>query len=289
MSDKALVCSTCKGEFRDKYNLRRHQNKKKPCQPPPVSDAEKTMVTAQSDPVCNNCGVRFTNQSNLYRHLRNNICAKVVQPSSAIVCSGQPTASHTTVINITNNNITNNNNATINVILPFRGETLLPVTVQTILTAFRDNPQLMECIQLSSDDMANPHIGGKFVDRILMECIREVHKDPTARNVYLSIRREDQAVVLRDHWEVIDVPTVIHTLCSKTSAGISRSLYDEKSLVEMGEIANNLAIANIMYKDDPSHYHKEIKKSLVAHLTNMRPSAATLESEPDTDLVVEVV
>lgn len=175
------------------------------------------------------------------------------------------------VTNTTNNVV---NNVQIN-IRPWDGERRIDINVAQIAAAFAENARLKEYTKLEEHQLTDPEIAPPYVTELLMDLTKRAHADPTARNVYLNPRRADQALVhmASGKWEVMalhEATRLIFDGVAKAMVRVTMSNEERRQLPL--EAQNALAMAGLLYDDEPEEYAKKAKAPMVAHLTNTAPS-----------------
>src|SRR5208282_3207745 len=108
---------------------------------------------------------------------------------------------------------------------------------------------------------------------LLMDLTKRAHADPAARNVYLNPRRADQALVhmASGRWEVmplVEATRLIFDGVAKAMLRVTMSNEDRKRLPL--DAQNALAMAGLLYDDEPEEYAKRAKAPMAAHLANCR-------------------
>lgn len=175
--------------------------------------------------------------------------------------------------------VTNMVNTTINVnqvitIRPWDGEKRIDVTTAQIAAAFAENARLKEYVRLEEHQLTDPEIAPPYVTELLMDLTKRAHADPAARNVYLNPRRSDQALVhmTNGRWEVMtlaEATRLIFDGVAKAMVKVTMS-NDERKRLPL-EAQNALAMAGLLYDDEPEEYAKRAKVPMTAHLSNTGP------------------
>jgi hypothetical protein len=182
--------------------------------------------------------------------------------------------------------VTTVNNQQINQVIqinPWDGERRITVDVADVVAAFAGNARLRQYAQMGDHELTDPEIAPPYVTELLMDLTKRAHADPAARNVYLNPRRADQALVhLRSgRWEVVSLAEATRLLFDGVAKGIlsiSR-VYEERRQLP-SEAQNALALAGLLYDEEPDEYVKRAKAPMTAHLENCRDRAPALGQKP---------
>jgi hypothetical protein len=149
------------------------------------------------------------------------------------------------------------------------------VDVSVIAAAFTENSLLREYVRLPERSLLDPVIAPPYVTELLTDLVKRGHADPAARNIYLNPRRADQVLIQLKvgGWEVRSAQEGIRALLG----GIATSIHEvtlswEKRKQLPLEAQNALAMAGLLYEEEPEAYVERAKGSLIAHLTNMAPA-----------------
>jgi hypothetical protein len=174
---------------------------------------------------------------------------------------------------VTNNNIIHNTAIQIN-ILPWDGKNCIGVNASHIIAAFEGNEILQKYIKLSDLELADPKVAPPYVAELFIDLTRRAHADPASRNIYLSPRRSDQVLVHKasGEWEVLPLLQALQELfngVARKVLDVSRSYEERRELP--AEAQNALAIAGMLYDNEPEEYVRRAKGPMVAHLENCRP------------------
>jgi hypothetical protein len=185
------------------------------------------------------------------------------------------------VSSVTNvNAVTNVTNVTNNIaqvtIRPWDGAPAdrIDVPLSLIAAAFAENSRLKEYCRLGDDEKTDPKIAPPYVLEMLMDLVRRAHADPAARNVYLNPRRADQALVClkSGRWEVIQLAEATRLIFDGVVVSIHAVTLSYEKLRELPlEAQNAMAIAGLVYRDEPEEYAKRAKGPMAAHLANTAP------------------
>lgn len=314
MSEAGKRCDKCGTTFRDAYNLRRHQARKRACDPIiVVPNGEES-----GKPSCKYCGRQFTTATAMYRHVRSRckianteegmeklmehtlrrqlaeqntkideLTALVKQMATGQLELGPAHAGpapRTPGTRIEGQNQVaggNINNTTIqmNTIVmkpsvPWDGEKRISVTAQQIAAAFEENARLKEYVRLEEHELTDPEIAPPYVAELLMDLTKRAHADPQARNVYLNPKRADQALVhmTSGKWEVMSLQEATRLIFDGVAKAMVRvTLSNEERRQLPLEAQNALAMAGLLYDDEPEEYAKKAKAPMAAHLSNTAP------------------
>jgi hypothetical protein len=293
-------CTVCGKVFRVPAHLKRHRERKTPCTP--IIEGDKTETT------CRYCGRVFASKQSMNRHIRESckiansdegmeklmdhtLQRQLAEQKSQLdrlttlleqqtFLIEKITGSNNQTMVLTDNSIKANINATVNAIFvtPW-DKSQVNLDITQVIAAFAENPRLKEYVRLDDEKKIDPDIGPPYVADFLMDLTRRIHADPTSRNVYLSPNRADQVLVLLStgSWEVRPAIEAIRALNDgivQKIIEISRDLNERKRLPI--EQQNALAMAGLLYDDEPEEYAKRLKGPMAAHFANMRPTLLQL-------------
>jgi hypothetical protein len=191
------------------------------------------------------------------------------------------TAAQVNMGSVTNNtgNVTNVQVNIMRPAVPWDGGKRIDVSVAHIAAAFAENARLKEYTHLEEHQLTDPGIAPPYVTELLMDLTKRAHADPATRNVYLNPRRADQALVhmTSGKWEVLpltDATRLIFDGVAKAMVRVTMSNEERRRLPL--EAQNALAMAGLLYDDEPDEYAKRAKAPMTAHLTNCRVTAPAL-------------
>jgi hypothetical protein len=161
--------------------------------------------------------------------------------------------------------------------VPWDGESRIAVTLAQIVAAFEENVRFQEYASHGDRELTDREIALPYVVEILMDLVKRGHADPSARNVYLNPKRADQVLVHKKsgRWEVMPLAEATRQLFDgvvETIRAVARS-HAEMQVLPL-EAQNALAIAGMMYEEEPEEYVKRAKSSMAAHLANLAPQAS---------------
>jgi DNA-directed RNA polymerase subunit RPC12/RpoP len=287
-------CIRCGKEFRAPALLKRHLERKTPCEP--IIDA------TGKDIACRYCGKAFASRPSMSRHVRQ-YCkiansdegmeklldhtlqrqlteqnAQLAEQSAQLMKltslieklaltdqTSQPIVHSQQVNNGTITNIVN--------IHPWDGDKRIGVELAHILAAFTDNAKLREYAQMGDHELTDPAIAPPYVTELLMDLTKRAHATPESRNVYLNPRRSDQVLILKKNgsWEVLPLADATRLIFDGVAATIhhtTMSLHERQQLPL--EAQNALSMAGLLYDDEPEEYVKRAKAPMSAHLINFK-------------------
>jgi hypothetical protein len=316
MTDR--TCVKCGHIFRDPSTLRRHQAKKKSCvDVAEVEDltedelqkkyacrfcgrrfATKPSVTRHMQRTCKIATSDEGMEKLLEHTLRRQLAEQTAQiaklatllegkASGAIVSSAPPVPSQlaTTIVNGPVTQTTQQTLQQINIskieIQPWNDKRALTLDVQDVLAAFAENARLREYARMTDIQRTDPEIAPPFVAELFMDAVHRIHKDPATRNIYLNPKRADQVLVhlKNGRWEVRTFVSASQALLDGIASSIHEiTLTNEKRRQLPLEAQNALAVAGLLYDEEPEAYVELTKGPMVAHLTNLALERATLPS-----------
>jgi hypothetical protein len=194
--------------------------------------------------------------------------AQQVEGTGAAIVNGPVTVTQNTQVNIAKIEIH-----------PWDTRRAVLVDAANIAAAFAENPLLREYARLSDFAMTDPDIAPPYVTEFLVDMVKRGHADPASRNIYLNPRRADQVLVhlKGGAWEVKTATEGYRALLDGVAMSIHETtLSHEKRKLLPLEAQNALAMAGLLYDEEPEEYVKRAKAALTAHLTNLAPPASAL-------------
>jgi hypothetical protein len=157
-------------------------------------------------------------------------------------------------------------------------------TVEDVAAAFAENARLKEYATWSEGDLANPTKAPPYVTELLLDLVKRGHANPTARNVYLNPKRADQVLVRKGSgsWEVMAIGTAARALFDGVAETLQAVTHSQAGLAALPyDTQNALAIAGMLYQEDPDEYVKRAKGEMAAHLANVAPREARQRAGDD--------
>ena len=300
-------CVRCGHIFRDPSKLRLHQARKTPCdvilqkEPSDAPEQVQVLKAHKCDYLCDHCGRRLSTQSSLRRHQRKN-CKAAGQKNVDVIEDEPQTlesrlatqerqmaevrkllerltpAQESTPADI--QVVIQTNNLIMFPIIPWDSPQCIQINTSHI-SAVRASGRFREYASLGDARMTDAREGPPYVSDIMTGLIKEAHKDPATRNVYLNPHRADQTMVhmASGAWEVRTLPESIRQLHDGVSASLRASVLTAAEASLPLRDQNALAIARLMYEENPDDYARRAQRAMAAHLTNIAPPRA-LEPEP---------
>ena len=298
------VCVRCGKEFRAPALLKRHLERKTPCEP--IIDATGKGIA------CRYCGKSFASRPSMNRHVKQ-YCriansdegmeklldhtlqkqlaeqnAKLAEQGAQItkltalverLAGAGPSATqiHTAGQVLVNNGAVTNNNGAVTTVVNIHawdGDRRIGVELAHILAAFTDNAKLREYARLGDHELTDPTIAPPYVTELLMDLTRRAHADPAARNIYLNPRRADQALVHKKSgaWEVLPLAEATRQIFDGVAATIHHTTMTTAERLQLPlEAQNALSMAGLLYDDEPEEYVRRAKAPMAAHLVNTAP------------------
>ena len=190
----------------------------------------------------------------------------------AVAHAGQVINSAGPVVNIQNTSTQVSNHITI---VPWDGERRIGVGLGEIKAAFAENARLQEYASYGDHELTDPEIAPPYVTDLLMDLVKRAHTaDPASRNIYLNPRRADQVLVhmKNGRWEVMALAEATRLLFDGVAAGIHKvALSSAEAKALPIEAQNALAMAGMLYEEEPDAYVKRARGQMSAHLENMAP------------------
>lgn len=170
--------------------------------------------------------------------------------------------------------VTQQNNTIIMPVTPWDGEQRIKVTASQIAAAFEENARLKEYARLEDHQLTDPNIAPPYVTELFMDLTKRAHAVPAARNVYLNPKRADQALVhmTTGKWEVVPLQEATRLILDGVAKSMVRvTLSSEERRHLPLEAQNALAMAGLLYDDEPEEYAKRARAPMAAHLSNTVP------------------
>ena len=175
-------------------------------------------------------------------------------------------------INNTYNNNTQNNNI---IIQPWhRDEERIVIPASMLRAAFRENPKLVEYCRMTTDQQSDKDEAMPYVLEALMDLVKRAHKEPSARNAYLSPSRADLVMVFDEAtWKLIPLMDAIQAILDSVALQIKNIVRSKDAVELLSDLYDPVATASFVYNchahsDD---YAKQAKSQMVAHLMNNAP------------------
>ena len=291
------VCVRCGKEFRAPALLKRHLERKTPCEP--IIDATGNGIA------CRYCGKSFASRPSMSRHVKqycriansdegmeklldHTLQKQLAEQNANLAEQGAQITKLTALVErlagagpsatqqiqhagqVNNGAVTNIVN-----IHPWDGDRRIGVELAHILAAFTDNAKLREYARMGDHELTDPGIAPPYVTELLMDLTRRAHADPASRNVYLNPRRADQALVHKKSgaWEVLPLAEATRLIFDGVAATIhhtTMTLAERRQLPL--EAQNALSMAGLLYDDEPEEYVRRAKAPMAAHLINTAPA-----------------
>ena len=296
------TCDKCGKVFRVPALLKRHQARKRTCEPitEPAADSH----------ACRYCGRGFASKHSMQRHVRqyckiansdegmeklldhalakqvHALQAQVAKQSAQVaelaallkqqlVITSVPApaqqliveGAHATVNNIGVQNVTNHIT-----IRPWGGGDQIYITVAMLRAAFDENPRLIEYCRMDGPDQVDAEKAAPYVLETLVDLVKRAHADPEARNIYLNPRRADQVLIFDETWKALTLVEAIRALFDGAARGITRIILSDadRSLLTQ-EVQSAAAGIPYLYEDEAAAIIELARKPLSAHLANLAP------------------
>ena len=288
MADR--TCAECGKEFAKPCYLKRHKERKTPCQPivnPPNVNGIN----------CRYCGRAFTTRQAASRHIRmyckianseegmekllDHTLQHQIAAQAAKTDALQAQVSELTMLlknqlsmapvplQFYNASVTNN----IFNINPWDGSQRIDIDIAHIVAAFTENAKLQEYSRLGDHELTSPDIAPPFVTELLVDLTKRAHSTPEARNIYLNPKRADQVLVHKKNgtWEVLPLTEATRLMFDGVAASIHRTVMTTAEMRQLPvEAQNALSMAGMLYDEEPDEYARRAKIPIMAHLENCR-------------------
>lgn len=170
-----------------------------------------------------------------------------------------------------------NNTVIIKPVMPWDETSRISVTISQIAAAFEENARLKEYAKLEEHQLTDPVIAPPYVAELPMDLTKRAHADPAARNVYLNPKRADQALVhmTSGKWEVVSLHEAMRLIFDGVAKAMVRVTMSSEERRQLPlEAQNALAMAGLLYDDEPEEYARKAKMPMAAHLSNTTPLLA---------------
>jgi hypothetical protein len=300
------TCPKCQKTFSKPSLLKQHVGRRTPCAPV-VEKADLPPQALAKTHACKYCGRRFTTPQGRSRHLRESckiansdegmdklmehvLQRQLAEQGSKVDALQSRVAELATLLKSQlalpvqggpQSGVTVNGLAQINqniTIVPWDGDRRIYVDVRQIAAAFSENSRLKEYARMGDHELTDPEIAPPYVTELFVDLVKRGHEDPAARNVYLNPHRADQALVhmKTGRWEILPLENASRFLLDGVAKTIHRvTLSSDERQQLPPEAQNALALAGMMYGDEPEEYVKRVRLPMAAHLANTAPSGAS--------------
>ena len=286
MADR--TCQRCRKEFSAPCYLKRHNERKKPCN-----------LDDNKDSTCTFCAKSFTSMISMYRHIRE-VCvlaredrakkisfeekferltelveSMALQPSikntnTSIVQTG-------TVNNGTVNGTINNGtvNTTVNTINYYDAGASYVIPYTMVSDIFAENPMLITYSRMHYTQQCDHEIAAPYIAKVLTEIVKRVCVDPAHHNVHLNPKRSDQVMVYvpceknpAGKWEVRPLPEVVRNMFDRVAHQVFEQTKPDYSKLDLN-VQCSLPIVSTVYTEIPEKVVGAGKPAMEAHFANL--------------------
>lgn len=155
----------------------------------------------------------------------------------------------------------------------------LPLFDAEFLTrVFTSCTELKTYCEMPHDDQTSPNIAPPYVARALVESVREAHRDPVYRNVYLNPKRADQVLICVEdagtqRWEVRQALVASRDLFDAVVERMKKVVHSSSERPKMPQpIQDAASWVPILYSWEPERYAEEAKSQMAGLFANSRRS-----------------
>lgn len=151
-------------------------------------------------------------------------------------------------------------------------ESKLSLSASDVAEAFAGSARIKEYESLGTDQQTNMEIATPYVLDLFMTLTKKAHEDPAARNVCLSSKRADQALVhvSAGVWDAMPLHEATREIFDAVKGRTSQIVTTPTESKQLSpEAQSALAVAGMMYRYEPDEYAKRAKGPMAAHLANM--------------------
>jgi hypothetical protein len=155
-----------------------------------------------------------------------------------------------------------------------RAEDRIVIPASMLRAAFTENPKLVEYCRMKAAQQADKNEAMPYVIEALMDLVKRAHKEPAARNAYLSPSRADMVMVFDEAtWKVIPLMEAIQAILDSVALQIKNIVrLDDAPKLLLGAY-DPVATMTLIYNchSDTDNYAEQAKSRMVAHLMNNAP------------------
>ena len=299
-------CERCGKDFKYPSVLQRHLVRKTPCDP--ILVEERLSVEDRQKPFkCRYCGRPFSQEGNMHRHVRNRCkiassdegmeklmdftiarqlkeqqqetaalreqvaeLASLLKQQLSVAPTGAVAINNHTTTRVTVNNV----HQTVGCIIVHNwnapGGPLPAFDAEFLVRVFNSCTELKGYCELPQAEQIDPDIAPPFVARALVETVREAHRDPVHRNVYLNPKRADQVLVCveedgKQRWEVRQALETSRDLFDAAVSRMRKTVLSDVERPKMPQkVQDAAAWVPIMYESTPERYVADTKAPMAA-------------------------
>ncbi len=198
--------------------------------------------------------------------------------NSAVLSPTGSNNNNTTINTVNSNNMVNNGvqlYQTIN-IAQWGGE--FYISAQMLEMLFAENETLQRFGHIGVEGRTDPEEAAPYVQEALKSLVKQQHRDPQQRNVYLNPKRHDQVLVFEKvhetgEWRVLSLVEAIRSMFDRIARGISRAtvLTGTEWQKLSPAVQESAAWITVMYGEQREQHIIKAKGAMAAHLANMIP------------------
>lgn len=221
---------------------------------------------------CQECGGIFSRIDALQRHVRIYCEAKQTLDQTCI----QELKEQMKSIESTIKQLSISRPITINalsqtvVLTPWCSLRPIPIKASNMLLAFTKNAKLIKYASMTDAEMADPKTAGPYVLELFLDQIKRAHESPASRNIHLDPQRSDRVLVYtdRDLWDSIQIDSATCFMFDGIAEDITQMILDPTPDVQLpNHIKNAMAIATMVYREEPAKYAAQARNLLINHLS----------------------
>jgi hypothetical protein len=175
---------------------------------------------------------------------------------------------------VTINNTTYNNTQNITIQPWNRDEDRIVIPASMLRAAFTENPKLVEYCRMSAAQQSDKDEAMPYMIEALIDLVKRAHKEPSARNAYLSPSRADMVMVFDEAtWKVIPLMEAIQAIVDSVALQIKNIVRLDDAPKLLSGVYDPVANATFVYNchSHSDDYATQAKSRMVAHLMNNAP------------------
>jgi hypothetical protein len=155
----------------------------------------------------------------------------------------------------------------------FNREDRLVITTALVKAAFAENPRLEAYCKMPIEKKTDADVAAPYVLEALMELVKRAHKNPLARNAYISAGQEDQTQIYVDShgvkvWEACSLLETTKKIFDTVAINIKRIIITGAERAQLpAHMQSSVSWTSALYDFESDKYVKEARQLMAAHLT----------------------